>query len=114
MAAAKPTGSFTRHGPVSRAATVAKDATGPAPPDSAGPAVAAAPNKGVTVARAPAAGWRDMAAARAWGSPGVRGCAPIPLREAEDWGMSEPYGAPVTGKRAMTDRAVTRGLGPRS
>src|SRR5436853_502421 len=45
MAAAKPTGSFTRHGPVSRAATVANDATGPAPPDSAGPAVAAAPTR---------------------------------------------------------------------
>ena len=56
MAAAKATGSLTRQGPVSRAATVANDAAAPA---------GAAPGRGETVARAPAAGWRDMAAARA-------------------------------------------------
>src|SRR5437764_7094658 len=86
MAAAKPTGSFTRHGPVSRAATVANDAAGTPAGDGAGPPAGMAPNKGVSVARPPAAGWRDMAAARAWGSS----------REAEDWDMPVPYGAPVT------------------
>src|SRR2546423_898049 len=49
-AAGRATGSWPRHGPVSRAATVANKGT------SAGAEV---------VPRAPDAGWRDMAAARA-------------------------------------------------
>jgi hypothetical protein len=73
MAPAKPTGSLTRHGPVRRPATVVKEAA------SAGRDIPP---------RALAAGWREMAAARARGS----------VREASDEGMPVPYGPGVTTK----------------